>query len=155
MSPIEAFSMVRDLEYITHSRNECSYATSYDMADCILGTLATGTGSIKKYHTSATVAANLVMTVDDLPVMQVNDYIVIILSICYREQGSSSPLLNNCYSLVGPIIYGTRSNISVPCLPRSNNLECFIDWSANPLTVKLGRHETREGIWDFDLYVLH
>lgn len=124
------------------------------MADCILGTLATGTCSIKKYHTYATTADNLIMTADDLPAMQDTDYIVAIVSIWYRAPGSSVPNISDCYSLMGPIVYGIRTYISVPSLPRSSNLECFFAWSTNPLKISLSPLESREGTWNFDLYVL-
>ena len=145
---------MRNLEHLTHSRNECSYTTSYDMADCILGILATGPSPVKKYHTSATTAGNLVMTVDDLPATQENDYIVAIVSIWYKAPESSAPTASTCYSLMGPIVYGMRTSISVPSLPRSSNLECFFAWSTNPLKISLSHLESREGTWNFDLYVL-
>lgn len=154
MGSIEAFNMMYDLEYITHSRNECSCITSYDMADCILGNHAIGMGSIRKYHTSATLASNLIMTVDDLPAMQDNDYITAIVCIWYRDPESSAPSIYECYSTTGPIVYGTTANIPVPNLTMTNNLQCIINWSTSPLRISLGFHETREGAWNFDLYVL-
>ena len=154
MGSIEAFIMMRNLEYITHSRNECSCITSYDMADCILGNLAIGTGSIRKYHTSATLASNLIMTVDNLPAMQDNDYITAIVCIWYRDLESSAPSIYECYSTTGPIVYGTTATIPVLALTMTNNLRCSIKWPTIPLMISLGFHETRESTWNFDLYVL-